>query len=322
MKTIFFFLFISLQRCGFQSSLLSSCLLLPSNISAVFDTALIKQSTKTCFYTVTPLWRTWLRPRYPHTYTQRGWQCLSWRDAGIHRGFVGFLSAVAINTTSSKTSSSIYFLSQVEVLASHLALKQVHWKHTFFLVLISTFRVVYFARPSAPHLHSINTGASAKNITWVCSCTTWFEHSPTHQRDYYTYPTNPTWTEFEYLSLYEQCFPTPTQASVLRGPSHTTQTKSHRRHRTRSVCRKASWKKGVLTCLSPDSLAAILCGCRAPESPAGGGREANECVLHRTDGGRLFYKHIGVLVKHLFLTDAFFFGGGGGLQLNTVKWKQ
>ncbi|KAF3707632.1 hypothetical protein EXN66_Car000805 [Channa argus] len=51
---------IHLQQWGLQSSLLSShpfssATLKLDSISVVFDTALIKQSTMTCFSTVTPL---------------------------------------------------------------------------------------------------------------------------------------------------------------------------------------------------------------------------------------------------------------------------
>lgn len=45
----------AVEQPFFIPSSSSSVTLQLDNISAVFDTALIKQSTKTCFYTVTPL---------------------------------------------------------------------------------------------------------------------------------------------------------------------------------------------------------------------------------------------------------------------------
>ncbi len=106
---------IHLQQCGLQSSLFilssfSSATLKLDNISVVCDTALIKQSTKTCFYTVTPLWRpldstlTILKP------TRRGVARSALRDTRNQRGFVGSLSTVATTTSSSSSSVLADFL--------------------------------------------------------------------------------------------------------------------------------------------------------------------------------------------------------------------
>lgn len=127
----------AVEQPFFIPSSSSSVTLQLDNISAVFDTALIKQSTKTCFYTVTPLWRppdSTLRALAPtHGGMARSFHYESGsRDTGNQRGFVGYLSAVATTTSSILADFLLYtFWSHVEVLASHLALKQVHCKHTF-----------------------------------------------------------------------------------------------------------------------------------------------------------------------------------------------
>lgn len=148
---------IYLQQCGLQSGLLSSLpfsslTLKLDSISVVFDSALIKQSTKTCFYTVTPLWRTLDSTlTILKIYTQRDGKVFPLRvglegDTRNQRGFVGYWSTVATTTFfDSYWLSPLYFWSQVGVLASHLALEQVLCKHTFGGC---DFHTPYFTHPS------------------------------------------------------------------------------------------------------------------------------------------------------------------------------
>lgn len=129
-----------------------------------------------CYSTVKA---SWLHPHNPQTYTQRGGKVgleghqESKRLCGI------FILCSNYYFFSSRWLSPLYFWSQVEVLASHLALKQVHCKHTFG-GMISKLFVQYFTHPSVLYLHSINTGASAKNSIWVYSCTNMIRQ-PTQQ---------------------------------------------------------------------------------------------------------------------------------------------
>ena len=108
-----------------------------------------------------------------HTEGWRGLSISALRDTGNQGAFVGYLSSVA-TTTNSRWLSPLCFWSQVEVLASHLALKQVHCKHTFwwlwFPYFLFSILPIHLSNYTA-YLHSINTGASAKNRAWMYSCT-------------------------------------------------------------------------------------------------------------------------------------------------------
>lgn len=80
-------------------------LLQTCTILVVSDTALIKQSTKTCFNTVTPLWRTLdstltiLKPTCGGRARSFHYE-LALKDTRNQRSFVGCLSTVATTTSS------------------------------------------------------------------------------------------------------------------------------------------------------------------------------------------------------------------------------
>lgn len=83
---------------------LSSPSTLKLNISVVYDTAHIEQSTKDlllyCYSTVKD---SWLHPQTPQTYTQRDGKVFPFRPWGIpqnHNGFVGHVSMVATTSSS------------------------------------------------------------------------------------------------------------------------------------------------------------------------------------------------------------------------------
>lgn len=121
-----------------------------------------------CYSTVKA---SWLHPHNPQTYAQRGGKVgLEGHQESKRLCWIFILCSNYYFFFSSRWLSPLYFSSQVEVLASHLALKQVHCKHTFGGMIFILF-VQYFTHPSVLYLHSINTGVSAKNSAWVYSCT-------------------------------------------------------------------------------------------------------------------------------------------------------
>lgn len=122
-----------------------------------------------------------------------GWQGLSimsqpWGDTRNQKRLCGiFIHRSNYYFFNSRWLSPPYFWSHVEVLASHLALKQVHCKHIFGGMIFMLF-VAYFTHPSVWYPYSVNTGASAKNSTWVYSCTNIIQALTTTRDGLYTNP--------------------------------------------------------------------------------------------------------------------------------------
>lgn len=88
------------------------------------------------------------------------------RDTRNQRGFVGCSSTVATTTFSTILADFLLYtsLSQVEVLASHLALEQVLCKHTSGGCDFRTFCSVFYPSICPIYPHRINTEASAKAL--------------------------------------------------------------------------------------------------------------------------------------------------------------